>query len=199
MMRRVDSVKGDAFRSSPGHNAGMLTGDRVVLRGLERDHLPRIWELYNDIEVEHRASDQRPTPTSLAQLEARFDRRAAEPEAGIVRFVIEVDGDIVGECLLYGIDDYSRLSNLGISLRQDRWGKGVGQDAVRTLVRYAFDYLNLRKVSLEALADDPRAVGAYRKAGFAEEGRFRAHTWHGGRYADVVRMAVFRPGSEPGE
>jgi RimJ/RimL family protein N-acetyltransferase len=177
----------------------MLTGDRVVLRGLERDHLPRMWELYNDMQVEHRASDQRPVPISLAQLEVRFDRSAAEPETGIVRFVIEVDSKIVGECLLYGIDDYSRLANLGISLRQDCWGKGFGQDAVRTLVRYAFDYLNLRKVSLEALADDPRAVGAYRKAGFVEEGRFRAHTWHGGRYADVVRMAVLRPGSEPGD
>jgi RimJ/RimL family protein N-acetyltransferase len=42
------------------------------------------------------------------------------------------------------------------------------------------------------LADDDRALGAYRKAGFAEEGRFREHTWHRGRHRDVVAMAVFR-------
>lgn len=72
-------------------------------------------------------------------------------------------------------------------------GGGYGQDAVRTLVRYAFGPLNFRKVSLEVLADDERAVGAYRKAGFTEEGRFRAHAWSEGRYVDVLRMAVFRP------
>ena len=170
----------------------MLTGDRVTLRGLERDDLPRLWELANDLEVEHRGSDQRPLPTSLAALQARFDKRAGEREPGVVRFVIEVDGAVIGECQLFSFDDYSQLCDLGISIRRDRWGQGYGQDAVRTLVRYAIGHLNVRKVSLEVLADDPRAVGAYRKAGFVEEGRFRAHTWHGGRYADVLRMAVFR-------
>jgi RimJ/RimL family protein N-acetyltransferase len=170
----------------------MLTGDRVTLRGVERDDLPALWRMYNDVDVEHRASDRRPVPVSLARLEELFDERAAEAQHDAIRFVVEVDGDVVGQCLLFHVDDYSRTCDLGISLRRDRWGHGLGQDAVRTLVGYAFRYLNLRKVSLEVLADDPRAVGAYRKAGFAEEGRFRAHTWHGGRYADVLRMAVFQ-------
>ena len=43
----------------------------------------------------------------------------------------------------------------------------------RTLVDYAFTHLDLRRVGLRCLADDPRAVGAYRKAGFVEEGRLR--------------------------
>lgn len=171
----------------------MLHGDRVLLRGLERADLPRLWEQYNDLEVEHRASDGRVLPTSLAELEARFDARAATPENDKARFVIEVDRQVVGECSLHYFDTYSHACHLGISLRRDKWGQGYGQDAVRTLVRYAFDYLNFRKVSLEVLADDHRAVGAYRKAGFVEEGRFRAHTWHDGRYQDVLRMAVLRP------
>jgi RimJ/RimL family protein N-acetyltransferase len=90
---------------------------------------------------------------------------------------------VIGACGLHYLDPYSQTCHLGIAIRRDRWGQGYGQDAVRTLLRYAFGPLNLRKVSLEALADDPRAVGAYRGAGFTEEGRFRAHTWHDGEYA----------------
>jgi RimJ/RimL family protein N-acetyltransferase len=172
----------------------MLTGDRVTLRGVERDDLPRLWEIYNDLEVEHRSSDTPPVPTSLAKVQARFEARTAESEPGVVIFVIVVDDDIIGEVMLHSIDRYSRACHLGISLRRDRWGQGYGQDAVRTLVGYAFGPMNFRKVSLEVLADDPRAVGAYRKAGFVEEGRFRSHTWHAGRYQDVLRMAIFRPG-----
>jgi RimJ/RimL family protein N-acetyltransferase len=171
----------------------MLTGDAVLLRAVERADLPQLWELYNDLEVEHRASEQRPLPTSLAAMEARFDARAAQPESDVVRFVIEVEGAVIGACSLHYLDSYSQHCQLGISIRRDRWGQGYGQDAVRTLVRYAFGPLNFRKVSLEVLADDPRAVGAYRKAGFTEEGRFRAHTWHDGRYQDALRMATFRP------
>jgi RimJ/RimL family protein N-acetyltransferase len=171
----------------------MLTGERVLLRGVERTDLSRLWEIYNDLEVEHRASDSRPLPASLAQLESRFDARAATPERDLVRFVIEVAGEVIGECSLHFFDTYSHSCHLGISIRRDRWGQGYGQDAVRTLLGYAFGPLNFRKVSLEVLAEDERAVGAYRKAGFAEEGRFRAHTWHAGRYQDVLRMAAFRP------
>jgi RimJ/RimL family protein N-acetyltransferase len=117
----------------------MLSGERVVLRGIERTDLPSLWVQFNDLEVEHRASDQRPVPTSLAEMEARFDARAAEPETDRVRFVIEVEGEVIGECMLWGIDEYSKLAQLGVSLRRDRWGQGFGQDAVRTLVRYAFE------------------------------------------------------------
>jgi RimJ/RimL family protein N-acetyltransferase len=170
----------------------MLTGDRVLLRAIERADLPRLWEQDNDLEVEHRATDARPLPTSLAAMEARFDARAAQPETDLVRFVIEVDGVVIGECGLHYFDQYSQQCHLGISIRRDRWGQGYGQDAVRTLLRYAFGPLNFRKVSLEVLADDARAVGAYRKAGFVEEGRLRAHAWHDGAYRDVLRMATFR-------
>jgi diamine N-acetyltransferase len=176
----------------PVRGGAMLSGERVLLRGVERDDLRPLWEMYNDLAVEHRASDERPLPTSLAALEARFDKRAAEPESDKARFVIEVGGEVIGECSLHFFDDYARACHLGISIRRDKWGKGYGQDAVRTLVDYAFTYLNFRKVSLEVLADDERAVAAYSKAGFREEGRFREHNWHDGAYRDVLRMAVFR-------
>jgi RimJ/RimL family protein N-acetyltransferase len=174
----------------------VLTGERVTLRGVERDDLPRLWEMYNDLEVEHRASDGPPVPTPLATVEARFDARVPH-SPDLVKFVIltndgEAD-DLIGEILLHTIDRYSQSCHLGISLRRDRWGQGYGQDAITTLLGYAFRKLNFRKVSLEVLADDQRAVGAYRKAGFTEEGRLRAHTWHDGCYRDVLRMAVFQP------
>ncbi|HEU4424009.1 MAG TPA: GNAT family protein [Pilimelia sp.] len=171
----------------------MLTGDRVLLRAVERDDLPRLWEQYNDLEVEHRASDSRPLPTSLSRLQTIFDNRASEGESDKSRFVIEIADEVIGECTLHFFDTYSQACHLGISIRRDKWGQGYGQDAVRTLVRYAFGPLNFRKVSLEVLADDERAIRAYSKAGFQEEGRFRAHTWHDGQYRDVLRMAVLRP------
>ena len=175
----------------------MLSGERVLLRAVERDDLRQLWEMDNDLEVEHRATDQPPKPVSLAQMEARFNTRAAQPDSDIVWFVIVVEGMVIGSCGLHHLDQYSQSCHLGIAIKHDRWGQGYGQDAVRTLLRYAFGPLNLRKVSLEVLADDARAVGAYLKAGFTEEGRLQAHTWHDGDYRDVLRMAIFRPSEPP--
>ncbi len=170
----------------------MLTGKLVRLRAIERDDLPCLHEMANDVEVESLASDQRPVPASLAEMQAGFDARAAEPPRGVIRFVIEAEKAVIGECQVHTIDDYSLNCHLGISIRRDRWGNGYGTDAVRVLLDYAFTYLRMHKVCLEVLAHDQRAVRAYANAGFVEEGRFREHSWHRGSYRDLLRMATLR-------
>ncbi len=164
----------------------------VALRVVERDDLPRLHELLNDVEVLSRVSSQRPLPSSLAALQADFDAEAAAPPRLGIRFVVEVDGLVIGDCGLHAMDFYSLNCHLGIALARDEWGKGYGTDAVRVLVEYAFTHLRMHKVCLEVLADDERAVGAYRRAGFVEEGRLRDQSWHRGGYHDLLRMAVLR-------
>ena len=166
----------------------------MVLRAVERTDLPVVHALRNELETAARGDSAAPMPTSLARVEASFDARAGK-EDPLPRFAITVDGVVVGFCMLHTPDDLSRNAHVGIELLQEHWGKGYGSDAVATLVDYCFTYRNLHKVCLEVLADDARAVGAYRRAGFVEEGRFREQAWFMGRYVDVLRMAVLRPSS----
>jgi len=52
--------------------------------------------------------------------------------------------------------------------------------------------LNLDRVFLRVYADNPRAIRAYRKAGFVEEGRMREAVFKHGKYVDVILMSVLR-------
>jgi RimJ/RimL family protein N-acetyltransferase len=174
----------------------MLRGERVVLRPIQRADLPRLWELLEDLEVKVRRETGPVVPISLARYEARFDQEAATPASDQLWFAVESDGELIGEGGLYGIDHFNRRCELGIGLGRGFWGKGLGQDAVRTVVDYAFTHLNMNRVALEVLADDARAVGAYRKVGFVEEGRLRQQAWVRGRFEDDLLMAVLREGWE---
>ena len=171
----------------------MLNGFHVRLRAIEREDLPRLHELFDDdLELIARAEDTPPRPVSLAELEQRFDERLEEADRSVMRFAIEVDDEVIGECELHFIDHYRATCQLGVVLGREYWGKGFGQDAVRALVGFAFRDLNMRKVGLEVLADDERAVGAYRSAGFVEEGRLREHSWFEGAYHDALVMGILR-------
>ncbi len=170
----------------------MLNGERVLLRPIARQDLPEIWRLLEDLEVAVRSDAGPIHPVSLARYEARFDREAADPSKDEAWFVIEIDGRAIGQGGLYRIDHFNRRCELGIALGRVHWGKGFGQDAVRTLVGYAFEYLSMNRVSLQVLAEDPRAVGAYRKAGFVEEGRLRQQGWVRGRFHDELLMSILR-------
>ena len=176
----------------------MLRGERVVLRAVERDDLPVLWAiLYDDLEVAVLADGGPVRPDSLTALQERYEKRLADPPTELVDLTIDVDGVPVGSCLLYSIDHFNGRCDLGISIGKQHWGKGYGSDAVRTLVDYAFTHLDMRRVGLRCLADDPRAVGAYRKAGFVEEGRLRGYSIVEGEARDELMMARYRSSEEP--
>jgi RimJ/RimL family protein N-acetyltransferase len=171
----------------------MLQGEHVRLRAIEREDLPRLHELFDDdLELMTRASDSPAAPSSLAELEHRFDERLEEADPQTMRFAIEVDDELIGECELHFIDHFQQRCDLGITLGRDYWSKGFGQDAVRTLVDFAFRDLSIRRIGLEVLADDERAVGAYSRAGFVEEGRLRAYSWFDGEVHDALLMGILR-------
>jgi diamine N-acetyltransferase len=177
----------------------MLEGRHVRLRAIEREDLPRLHELFDDdLELMTRSSDQPPRPVSLAEHEQRFEEWLEDPDRTRMWFAIEVDDELIGECGFHQIDHYRRSCHVGISLGRDYWAKGLGQDAVRTLVDFAFRDLGMHKVGLDVLADDDRAVGAYRKVGFVEEGRLRAHSWFEGAFHDALVMGILREEWEAG-
>ena len=163
-----------------------------MLRPIQSWDRERLYDLVETIETRALANNDPPLPLSLEEIEARDRRWLEEAHPDSAWFAIDADEETVGMCGLHQIDHYHGRADVGIRIGADYRGKGYGQDAVRTLVDYGFRQLNLRKISLRVLADDDRAVGAYRKAGFEEEGRLRAHAWYDGSFHDELVMAVFR-------
>ena len=171
----------------------MLQGERVRLRGIAREDLPRLWAFNNDLAVELAAGGDPPLPQSLARLQAEFDQEAAKGGRDATRFVIEVDGQCIGTCALFNVNATAQTCELGIGIgAKDYWGRGCGRESIRLLLTYAFRYLNYRKVWLRVHALNERAIRAYRDCGFVEEGRQRAHVWSNGAYDDLLLMGVLR-------
>ena len=175
----------------------MLKGERVVLRPIERADRHRLRDLVETPEVLALASSWYPVPPSLEEYEAGPESQPDAFAPSQVWFAVEALGEVIGMCGVHHVEHISRVCEVGIRLGRPFWGKGYGQDALRTLVDYAYRMLNMRKVTLEVLANDARAVGAYRAAGFREEGRRRAHAWYNGAYRDTLIMAVFREEPAP--
>jgi RimJ/RimL family protein N-acetyltransferase len=75
---------------------------------------------------------------------------------------------------------------------REYWGKGYGTDAMRILLRFAFNELNLRKVGLIVFEYNPRGIRSYEKAGFVLEGRVRGPILREGKRWDFLYMGVLR-------
>jgi ribosomal-protein-alanine N-acetyltransferase len=167
----------------------VLKGRQVELRAIERTDLRTIWRWYNDVELELLAGgDIR--PQTFKQMEAHFEKELKEHAP--MRFAIVVDGVLIGACGLWDWDDALSL-RLAIAIgEKSYWGKGYGRDAVNTLLDYAFRHRNAHKVWLEVLANNERAIRAYKSCGFIAEGRIRDNAWRDGHYVDELVMGILR-------
>ncbi|HMN28295.1 MAG TPA: GNAT family protein [Caldilineaceae bacterium] len=171
----------------------MLQGEKVLLRALRREDLPRLCVFNNDLEVELAGGGDPPFPQSLERLQAEFDSEAAKGGRNGPAFAIEADGQLIGQCALFQFDEVAHTAMLGIGIGdKSYWGRGYGGEAIRLLLDYAFRLRNLRRVWLSVNSTNERAFRAYRGGGFVEEGRLRQHVWSNGPYSDLACMGVRR-------
>lgn len=173
----------------------MIYGERIRLRHVEREDLPKFVEWLNDPEVRHGLSLY--LPLSNAEEENWFAELLKRP-GDEQPLVIEIRRDsgwmMIGNCGFFRFDWRNRSGELGIMIGEKAyWNQGYGTETVRLLLRHGFNTLNLHRVSLRVFENNPRAIRAYEKAGFVHEGRMRQAEFRDGQYWDVLLMSVLSP------
>jgi RimJ/RimL family protein N-acetyltransferase len=170
----------------------MIEGNQVRLRAIELDDAERAHRWMNDREYTRNLMARYPYSR---EAEKEWVEGASKPlEFGNVRFAIETkDGVHIGFCGLHNARPEDRHAELGIGIgEKEYWGKGYGTDVMMTLVRFAFEQMNLNKVTLGVFEFNERGQRTYRRVGFVEEGRAREEVYKDGRYWDVIRMSILR-------
>lgn len=169
----------------------MLEGKLVRLRAMEPEDIEEALKWVNDREVTLWLTSLR-YPVSRKAEQQWIDDTPANSFANGVRLAIETkNGKHIGGINLHRTNPEDRKAGLGIMIgEKDYWSNGYGTDAVRTLLKLAFDEMNLHRVWLHVFADNERAVACYVKCGFREEGRLRQEVFQDGRYNDLIVMGV---------
>jgi len=164
-----------------------IRGRKVVLRPVEESDAPLIHRWVNHPEIWHYMDYE--TPTSLADVVEDIERSRREG----FPFTIVVDDRPIGRIGLNQFRRRDRICSLYMFIGEPAfWGKGYAQDAVMALLDYAFERWDLHQVELWTLGDNDRALGTYKRCGFAEEARLRDRSWKDGRWVDHVVMSVNR-------
>ncbi len=105
-----------------------------------------------------------------------------------------VDGksdELIGGCGLLNLDHINRIAEVGIFIgEKSYWNRGYGEEALRLLLDYGFNILNLNNIMLNVHAFNTRAIRCYRKIGFKEIGRRRRAKRIQGTSYDIIYMDV---------
>jgi RimJ/RimL family protein N-acetyltransferase len=106
-------------------------------------------------------------------------------------WIIELGGCLIGHIRLDRVDLRDRRASLAVGIEdKTRLGLGLGPEAIKLVLEYAFDVLKLHRVSVRVLAYNTPAIRAYEKCGFVIEGREREAAFVDGAWYDDVMMGI---------
>ncbi|RIL69394.1 N-acetyltransferase, partial [Staphylococcus devriesei] len=72
---------------------------------------------------------------------------------------------------------------------ENYWGKGYGKEALKLLINFAFNSLNLHMLYLEVFSYNENATKMYEKLGFNQDGILRQSKYQDGQYYDKIIMS----------
>ena len=158
----------------------------ITVRRAEPSDYEGLCETFRD-ESAYSGTLQLPYPSAEI-----WRKRLAEPSVSEFILLAFVDGKIAGHAGLHHGGSSPRRAHammLGITVREEFQGRGVGGALMKALLDIADGWLNVIRIELTVFADNERAIALYRRFGFEVEGTHKAYALRAGKYADTLAMA----------
>ena len=148
------------------------------LRKIEPSDLPFLYQWEND--ATSWADSDTHNPLSRHDLHQYIENNTGNIyRDGQLRLMIEQGGQTLGCIDLFDFDARNRKAAIGMYIAQEARGKGVGSEAVKQLLNYAFDFLHLRMVYAIISVNNQACSHIYEQLGFAPSSPLKDWTLEG--------------------
>lgn len=166
----------------------MTHGSVLVAEALADHHVEAVLAACADWPVLALSGPPYWRPRSAAELRRKVQSMSGPALASEYNFVLRsVDGVLVGECSVHGVEYRNRVAQLGICIWDpgDR-RKGYGRAGLELMKTWAIDYLGLHRLEAWVVASNSASKALIEGLGFRREGLLRSRYLAGGNWHDLI-------------
>ncbi|MEG0254217.1 MAG: GNAT family protein [Vagococcus sp.] len=165
--------------------------DRVYLRKLEVSDGINMYLGYQDKDLTYLTGTE--SDFSLEQIEGHILHCQGDDSRYDFAICLKASDEMIGELSVVDIEVENESAAFRISmLSLQLTGKGYGTEAIKLVVDFVFNKLNLNRLQLEVYSHNPKGIRAYEKAGFVYEGRRRQVLKIRNEFSDEIIMAILK-------
>ena len=100
----------------------------------------------------------------------------------------------LGSIYLQNFEEENRKAEWGIYLGEEQaYGKGIGTEAAKLLLNYAFEELGMHKVVSRVLAHNQASIRMNEKAGYVKEAYLKDELFLDGQFEDLIFFGAINP------
>jgi ribosomal-protein-serine acetyltransferase len=132
--------------------------------------------------------------TRTANDSSLFIRHAIEEQRSLraIHCAITLRNKIIGVIAFNGIDHFHRTGTVGYWLSRAHTGNGYMTSAVRALVRFGFESLNLNRIEIRVAPENHASRRVCLRLRCRHEGILREAEWLGDRFVDLEVYSLLR-------
>jgi ribosomal-protein-alanine N-acetyltransferase len=90
---------------------------------------------------------------------------------------LKEEGRVIGLFGYHNWDRFHRRSEIGYDLARAYWGRGIASEAMRAILTFGFQHMDLNRVEAHTIADNHESVRMLERLGFEREGTRRRYSW----------------------
>jgi ribosomal-protein-alanine N-acetyltransferase len=147
-----------------------LTTERLILRETVVADADDIFAFRGDREVQQ--YNVRPMRDVAEATSLVHTMRAWYATHQAIQWGITVRGEnrVVGLCGLHDWMRRHRRAAIGYDLVRELWGQSVAYEAMRAVVQFGFERMNLNRIEAITIAENARSIRLLHRLGFQQEG-----------------------------
>jgi RimJ/RimL family protein N-acetyltransferase len=166
-----------------------LAGELVLLRPVEAADASGLAAI--DPETERLTGSHLDDGFTIDNLETWYATRAEHDDRLDLSIIERATGEWAGEVVLNELSLLNESCGFRILLQGPRfYGRGLGSEATRLVIDYAFNVVGVHRIELEVYDFNPRARHVYEKVGFVYEGTKRDALRWDGEWVDCHCMGL---------
>lgn len=167
-----------------------LKGKDIYLSTLERIDCKKLWADF-EFDFENPCEELR-LGHSIEKADSWFDDIQKEQGISNVRLGIFLNnGTVIGDVALQDIDRSNRKCTIGMGIQKLEYrSKGYGQQAIKLMLEYGFQYMGIERISANTLEPNIGAQKSLEKCGFKFEGREKRAVYLNGKKVDRLNYAI---------
>lgn len=177
----------------PAFAALPIRTERLLLRPFRAADAQELFAIFSDPKVMRYGSS---LPwTSIERAHEVIARDIAALESGEhINLAVERKEDArpIGQCTLFKLNAACRRAEIGYSLAAQVWGKGYMHEALRALVAYGFERMDLNRIEADVDPRNARSVRTLERLGFRREGLLKERWIVDGEVCDSALYGLLR-------
>ena len=152
----------------------ILETDRFILKELTDVYLPHIIEVMLEKETMEYSGMIIINPDKQAKMFLGKVKDMYESKKGIRWAIIDkTTGSYIGDIGYYNIEIYSKHTELGYTISNQYWRKGIATECINKLTEFALNEFGMNKIVLMIDDRNKKSINLANKIGFKHDGILR--------------------------